>query len=72
MGQRGLMNKGYTVMEIAKLAHVSFTFRKKMKMKITGEVSENHGNGAMDEQLSSLSQKHLNYFGRQIHCLGCH
>ncbi len=34
-----LLNKGYVTMEIAKIAHVSFSYIKKVRQKLTGEVN---------------------------------
>jgi hypothetical protein len=51
-----LISKGYTVREIAKLAHVSFTYIKKIKLRQNGEIDENQFAAAKNKQLSSSSQ----------------
>jgi hypothetical protein len=38
-----MLNKCYTTREIAKIAHVSFTYIKKIRQKLTGEINENLG-----------------------------
>ncbi len=35
-----LLNKGYNTREIAKMAHISFSYIKKIRQKLTGEVNE--------------------------------
>ena len=37
-----LLNKGLSAREIAKQAHVSFTYIKKIRMKLTGKVNEDN------------------------------
>lgn len=51
-----LLNKGHSVREIAKLAHVSFTFVKKVRAKLTGEVNESLGDGSKSKPLSFPSK----------------
>src|SRR5215218_4170207 len=38
-----LLKKGHTTREIAKIAHVSFSYIKKIRQKLTGEVDEENG-----------------------------
>ena len=59
-----LLNKGHTVREIAKQAHVSFTYIKEIKMKITGDAKENQNVDAKNKQpLSSPSQAFKLFLG---------
>ncbi len=51
-----LLNKGHTAREIAKLAHVSFTYIKEIKLKIPGDVKENQSDVEKNKPLSSVSQ----------------
>jgi hypothetical protein len=51
-----LLNKGHTTREIAKMAHVSFSYIKKIRMKLTGEISENLGDISNNKPLSLSSQ----------------
>ncbi len=51
-----LLEKGYTTREIAKIALVSFTFIKKERMKLTGEVNEEHQDDQKKKPLSIPSQ----------------
>ncbi len=51
-----LLNKGQTTREIAKQAHVSFSYIKKIRMKLTGEVGEEQQDDKNKKPLSIPSQ----------------
>ncbi len=51
-----LLEKNHTTREIAKIALVSFTFIKKVRMKLTGEVIEEKQNDQKKKPLSIPSQ----------------
>ncbi len=51
-----LLNKGHTTREIAKQAHVSFFEIKKIRMKLTGDVSEEHQEDQKKKPLSIPSK----------------
>jgi hypothetical protein len=49
-----MLNKGLTSMEIAKRAHVSFTYIKRIRAKITGEVNEDNKPLSLSSQAFKL------------------
>ena len=51
-----LLNQGISVQQIAKQAHVSFSAIKKIRMKLTGDVSEEQQEGQKKKPLSIPSQ----------------
>ncbi len=51
-----LLNQGISVPQIAKQAHMSFTDIKKIRQKLTGEVSEEHQEDQKKKPLSIPSQ----------------
>jgi hypothetical protein len=51
-----LLKKDCKAREIAKITHVSFTYIKKIRMKLTGEVNENLGDDAKNKPLTLPSQ----------------
>ncbi len=51
-----LINKGHTARQIAKAAHVSFSYIKKIRMKLAGEVDEEQKEVEMKKPLSTPSQ----------------
>ncbi len=51
-----LLNQGISVPQIAKQAHVSFTDIKKIRMKLTGDISEEQQGGQKRKPLSIPSQ----------------
>ena len=51
-----LLNKGHTARQIAKVAHVSFSYIKKIRIKLAGEVDEEQEEVEIKKPLSISSQ----------------
>ena len=58
--------------EIAKMAHVSFSYIKKIRMKLTGEVNEEQHEGSKEKTIVHFIPSLQTIFRRQIHCSGCY
>ncbi|MDP9015708.1 MAG: hypothetical protein M3M87_02980, partial [Thermoproteota archaeon] len=50
-----LLNKEHTAREIAKMARVSFSYIKKIRMKLTGDANEEKEDGQKKKPSSSQS-----------------
>ena len=57
-----LLNQGLSVPQIAKQAHMSFTDIKKIRMKITGEVSDEHRKEGQKKKLLSIPSQAFKLF----------
>lgn len=66
-----LLNKEHTAREIAKVAHVSFSYIRKIRMKLTGGVDKEQKEVEMKKPLSLPSQALKLFFGGQVHSSGC-
>ncbi len=51
-----MLNKEHTTREIAKMARVSFSYIKKIRMKLTGDANEEKEDGQKKKPSSSQSQ----------------
>ena len=58
-----LLNKEHTAREIAKVAHVSFSYIKKIRRKLTGGVDEKQKEVEMKKPLSTPSQAFRLFLG---------
>ena len=57
-----LLKKGHTTREIAKIAHVSFSYIKKIRQKLTGEVNEEQQQGDQKKKPLSVSSQAFKLF----------
>ncbi len=58
-----LLNKEHTARQIAKVAHVSFSYIRKIRMKLAGEVDEEQKEAEMKKPLSIPSQAFKLFLG---------
>ena len=67
-----LLNKGHSAREIAKVAHVSFSLIRKIRMKLAGGVDEEQNEDQKEKTIVHTITGLQAVFGGQVRCRGCH